>query len=304
MRPKKIIRFIFIFVLVLNWTTLISMAQLKQINQALQLGGFKVYKLQDGQTYLPLNTLSGIDPDEALKLSGGMDSVCIPINSYLIKTPNHTILVDAGAGENTGEDTGHLIEQLKEIGIGVEQVDIILITHFHFDHIGGLTNSDGEPVFPNATLYVPKAESDYWMRDLTMIPENQQSRASKYKSIFSPYQSGNRYKVFLPDDELLDGIKDLPAYGHTIGHTVYTITSNGEELWCIGDLIHFENIQFQYPQASVSFDYDAQKAIGSRIDSFTRAANTNVIVAASHLAKIIRLKTEKDRFEAIPIDLK
>ena len=274
-----------------------------QINQALEVGDLRIFKLQDGQNYLQVSDLSGINHDEAKKLVGGIDSVCVPINSYLIKTQNHILLVDAGAGINTGEDTGHLIEQMKEVGIEPNQIDIILITHFHFDHIGGLTTSEGKPVFPIATLYISKAESDYWMRDLDSIPENQRIRASKYKDILSPYVSTNRYRTFLLNENLGDGIKALPAYGHTIGHTVYTFISKGEELWFIGDLIHFEKIQFKYPKVSVSFDYNAQMAIDSRLEYFRRAAKSNAFVAGTHLTKIVKLKTDKNGFEAMPVNI-
>lgn len=303
MSSKNIIRYTFIILLFMKFTSIMTMGQINKINQPLEVGDLKVYKLQDGQTYLQVSHLLGINHDEAKKLVGGIDSVCVPINSYLIKTPNHVLLVDAGAGINTGEDTGHLIEQMKEVGIEPNQIDIILITHFHLDHIGGLTTSEGKPVFPNATLYISKVESDYWMRDLDSIPENQRIRASKYKDILSPYVSTNRYRTFLPNEDLGDGIKALPAYGHTIGHTVYTFVSKGEEVWCIGDLIIFEKIQFKYPKVSVSFDYNALMAINSHLDYFRRAAKTNAYIAGTHLTKIVKLKTDKNGFKAMPVNI-
>ena len=83
----------------------------------LKVGDLKVYKLQDGQTYLRVYDLLDINQDEAKKLEGGTDAVCVPINSYLIKIPNQIVLDDAGAGIIADEDTGHLVEQLKEIVI-------------------------------------------------------------------------------------------------------------------------------------------------------------------------------------------
>lgn len=302
MLRKNKICFTFTILIFMSFTSSVAMGQKNKNNEPLNVGDLKVYKLQDGQTYLQVSDLLGINHDEAKKLVGGLDSVCVPINSYLIKTPNRALLVDAGAGINIGEDTGHLIEQLKEVGIEPNQIDIILITHFHFDHIGGLTTPEGNPVFPNATLYISKVESDYWMRDLDSIPENQRIRASKYKVILSPYVSTNRYRTFLPNDDLGDGIKALPSYGHTIGHTVYTTLSKGEEIWFIGDLLHFEKIQFKYPRVSVSFDYNAQMAIDSRLNYFKRAAKANAYVAGTHLTKIVKLKTDKKGFKSMPVN--
>jgi len=302
MFSKSLIRYTFTLLLFIELTSFVTMGQTNKATQPLVVGDLNIYKLQDGQTYLQVSDLLGINPDKTKKLVGDIDSVCVPINSYLIKTPKHVLLVDAGAGINSGEDTGHLTEQLKKAGIEPNQIDAILITHFHFDHISGLTTAEGKPVFPNATLYISKVESDYWMRDLDSIPENQRIRASKYRGILAPYVSTNRYRTFLQNENLGEGIKAMPAYGHTIGHTVYAFVSKGEEVWFIGDLIHFEKIQFTYPKVSLLFDYNGSMAIDSRLDYFRRAANTNAYVAGTHLTKIVKLKTDENGFKAIPVN--
>jgi len=98
MLSKSIIRYTFIILILMKFTSFATMGQKNKTNQPLKVGDLKVYKLQDGQTYLRVSDLLDINQDEAKKLEGGTDSVCVPINSYLIKTPNQIVLVDAGEG--------------------------------------------------------------------------------------------------------------------------------------------------------------------------------------------------------------
>lgn len=209
--------------------------------------------------------------------------------------PDYVVLVDAGVGKYPGEDSGHLLEGLKKAGVDPAQVDLILITHFHFDHIGGLTSQEGKRVFPKAIVRVSKEESDFWMRDTSMIPVALRDRALWFKAILAPYVAEQAYRPFAPDEKLGHDIRALPAHGHTPGHTVYSFSSKGKELWCVGDLIHFGAIQFEHPAAGVSFDSDGPLAIASRMDFFNRAAASHVIVAASHLPAMVQLKEKGKR---------
>lgn len=143
------------------------------------IGKMKIWKLQDAQITLKTTLLKDIDQAEAKKLNGGSENQTTPVNAFVVKMPGHVVLVDAGIGKGSGEDSGKMPEQLKAIGIEPASIDLILLTHLHFDHIGGLTTPEGTRQFPNATIRLSKAESDFWLGDITSIPASQQERAKQ-----------------------------------------------------------------------------------------------------------------------------
>lgn len=186
METKVVVRCLLSALILMLMSRSEIMGQVSPINQKLVVGGLKIQKLEDARIYLDLSLLSGIDHRDAVKLTGGRDSILTPVNAFLIQTPKHVILVDAGIGKNGEENSGHLIEQMNKVGIDPAKVDLILITHFHFDHIGGLVSPDGKRLFPNAIVRAPKTESDFWLRDLSLIPDELRARAVKIKSILEP----------------------------------------------------------------------------------------------------------------------
>lgn len=299
---KPTFQSILLVVLIVLQFTSGTMAQIKHAKPELAVGDIKVSMLQDAQIYLQTSYLSGIAAKEAKKIVGDRDSVLTPVNAFLVQTPKHTILVDAGIGKYPGEDSGHLMEQLNNAGIAPNKIDLILITHFHFDHIGGLTSPEGKKLFPNAIVRASKAESDFWMRDASLIPENLRERAAKIKATLAPYSSTKSYLPFLPEEELGNGIKAISANGHTPGHTVYSFSSNGKELWCIGDLIHFGLVQFEHPSVGITFDSNGQMAIAARIDFFQRAAKNRIVIAGAHLPEMVRIENKGDAFVAKPVN--
>lgn len=268
---------------------------------SLKIGDFKIWKLQDTQISLKTSLLKDIDPAEAQKLNGGSEVQTTPVNAFLIKTPQHVVLVDAGVGKGSGEDSGKLFDQLKAIGVEPASIDLILLTHLHFDHIGCLTSPEGIRQFPNATVRLSKAESDFWLGDINLIPAEQRERAKQIQKQLGPYIQSNALKPFNPGEKLAEGVNSMEAYGHTIGHTVYSFTSKNKEFWCIGDLIHFGSIQFKMPKVAVVFDTNSKQAIDSRIAFFNRAAPNHIAIGGSHLPDMLTLEKSGDSFVPKPI---
>jgi len=267
------------------------------------VGKLEVISLLDGDISLPINVLQGIEAAEAKRMLGGKDTAATSVNAFLIRTPGKTVLVDTGIGGDSKGSTGHLLEHLQAAGVDPAQVDLVLITHFHFDHIGGLVKTDGSRAFPKAIVRVSQVENDFWLGDSSKLPERLRSNVTDIKAALAPYQAAGAYRPFAPGEELGKGIRTLPSAGHTAGHTVFVFSSEGKELWCIGDLIHFGDIQFERPKVSLTYDTDSKKAVAARRDFFQQAAASGAVLAAAHLAfpGTVQLKTKGESFVATPV---
>ncbi len=295
MKTKKITFYLLETIILLLITISLS------AQSGLKIGDMQIWKLQDAQISLKTTLLKDISQAEAQKINRGSDTQTTPVNAFLIKTPKHVILVDTGIGKGSDNNSGKIPEQLKTIGIDPASVDLILITHLHFDHIGGLTSPDGNRAFSNAIIRLSKAENDFWMGDINSIPAEQRERAKQIQKQLNPYIQAKAVKPFAPNENIAEGIKGLEAHGHTIGHTVYSFTSQGKEFWCIGDLIHFGDIQFKMPNVSVAFDTNGKQAIESRINFFNIAVNKHIPIGGAHLPNFLYLKKSGNSFVPEPI---
>ncbi len=269
--------------------------------EPLRLGHLQVWKLQDGRISLAASLLKGTDPAEAWRLLGGQDAADTPVNAYLVRMPDRTVLVDTGMGKDPEEDSGHLTEQLAAAGVTPSDIDLILITHDHFDHIGGLLKADGTRAFPRAVLRVSRREHAFWTEDPSRLPERLRDRAPKLKALFGVYEKAGAFRPFKDGEELAPGLRAMPAFGHTGGHTAYAFISEGRELWCIGDLIHFGTVQFQRPEVGVAFDLDGDRAVKVRLELFREAARRQVVLAGAHLPQLVRLTPKGEGYEAVPV---
>lgn len=269
--------------------------------EPLTLGDAKVWALRDGEFSLEASLLAHIAPEEAKALLGGKDAAVTPVNAFLVQVRAKTVLVDTGAGRQPDEDTGHLLERLAAAGVAPGEVDLVVVTHFHLDHLGGLMGPEATRVFPYATLAVPRAERDFWLADPSKLPERLRDRAPRFKALFAAFEAAGRFRTFDAGEELAPGVRTIPAYGHTGGHTVYAFGAPSHELWCIGDLIHFGAVQLEHPEAGVSFDADGARAVAVRKELFRRAAETKVVLAGSHLPQLVRLEAKGEGYAARPV---
>lgn len=206
-------------------------------------------------------------------------------NEFLIRTGGKLVLVDAGSGDLLGTSFGQLTKSLQNAGIQPEQIDAVLITHLHPDHVGGLMRN-GKMVFPNATVYIAKEESDFWLN-----AEALKNAPAAYKPFFEyaqnsalPYVKAGKVKTFHSGDVLFPGITALGSAGHTAGHTSYMIESNGDKLLILGDLIHAQAVQFTDPGVAISFDSDPKMAVSTRERVFDAAVKGKYLIAGSHLS--------------------
>jgi glyoxylase-like metal-dependent hydrolase (beta-lactamase superfamily II) len=262
----------------------------------LMLGKFEVTALLDGTINLDTSLLRNISEIEIKKLlvRGFIDDprkVPTSCNAYLINTGSKLILIDAGSGQFMGPSCGKLPENLKAAGYSPEQIDIILITHLHADHFGGLLSADGKPAFPKAMVYVAKAENDFWTSDVEPklnVPEELQQHLLQARKqaikVADQYRAIKQWKTFENADLPVDHIKAVPLLGHTPGHMGYEVASEGKSLLVIGDVVHFGVVQFPVPNAVVFFDADTSQAASTRKEIFQRLAGSQTLIAGMHLS--------------------
>ncbi len=207
-------------------------------------------------------------------------------NSFLVRTPERNILVDAGT------QSVKLFSNLGTFGINPEQINVILITHAHGDHIGGLL-ANGKVAFPNAQIYIPQPEYDYWMSDSVMLqfPENSRGGFLSFREIIAVYK--DNINLFQPVNALekdlyaphlpVSGISAIYAPGHTPGHTMYMVESGNEQMLIWGDITHAMAIQMPYPSVAVTYDVDPKLAVVTREKVFDYVSRNNIPVAGMHV---------------------
>ena len=233
-----------------------------------KVGSIGVSLLSEGQATGNSSIFLGATPEmiqECLP-DGGYPRSC---NAFLVRLPGKNILVDTGFGRN-------LFNNLKSLGVTPEQIDAVLITHFHVDHTGGLLK-DGQATFPKAELYLSKMEHDHAVSG----NENARKQIEAYQSrlrLIEPPEIDATPLVLFP------GLQAVAAYGHTPGHTLYMVVSGAEKLLIWGDLTHAMAIQMPYPQVAMTYDTNPEMAIAARKKVLEYVAANNIVIAGMHNA--------------------
>jgi glyoxylase-like metal-dependent hydrolase (beta-lactamase superfamily II) len=162
----------------------------------------------------------------------GKTMIKAPSNLFLINNNKELILIDAGSGNSLEKSMGLAPKNIALSGYKTKDVDKILLTHAHPDHANGLT-VDGKMIYPNATVYLNKADYDFWIKVTPNL-----------KATFEPYQKKKQLVLFNTGDKITDEVTAVSLPGHTSGHTGYEINSNGEKMLFWGDIIHDAEVQF------------------------------------------------------------
>src|SRR6202165_499947 len=201
---------------------------------------------------------------------------------FLVNTGKQLILVDVGAGTWWGGPVfGRLAGSLRGAGYTPEEVDIVLVTHLHSDHIGGLTTQDGKRVFPNADVYVAKRESDFWLSPeiAAKAPKDAQPFFQSAQAIAAPYIKAGKWHTFSGSEPIVDGVQVIPLPGHTPGHTGYEFSSKGQKILFWGDIIHALRVQLQHPEVTAIFDIDPTSAAAMRHQLLPKLASEDVLIS-------------------------
>lgn len=276
----------------------------------MQLGDFTVTTLFDKSLQLPTSVLQGAAPGQIQTLldAGGNPLSAFPVsdNAFLIHTGRELVLIDTGAGRFYGEGDGSLLDNLRAAGYQPEQVGKIILTHLHADHIGGLLRPDGQPAFPNAAIYSHSADFALWT-SAEMARSTDPAKRKLHgivKTVSATYRAAGRWHTFDGQAEIAPGVTAVPLPGHTAGHTGVKVSSHGETLWTVGDMIHNLAAQSAQPEIYASFDTDGGQAAATRRQAFARIAAGHDWIAAAHapFPGIGRLRDDGGRFAWLPAE--
>jgi glyoxylase-like metal-dependent hydrolase (beta-lactamase superfamily II) len=254
----------------------------EQLVMTFDIGDSQVSTLSEEQRAGRIDALTGLDPQ--------MIQTCLPdslypsaVNAFLIRTPDKNMLVDAGYGRK-------LFDHLHALGLAAEDIHIVLLTHMHGDHIGGLLR-DEKIAFPKAELYLSQPEYEYWMSDRRMQESpDRRNGFLQARKVIAAYK--DRLHLFTPSDPgaetpagvLPPGVQGIAAYGHTPGHTAYLFESGGARLLIWGDVNHAMAIQMLFPDVTYARDANPAQSIATRKRILSYVASKNIPIAGMHIA--------------------
>jgi glyoxylase-like metal-dependent hydrolase (beta-lactamase superfamily II) len=204
------------------------------------------------------------------------------ISCLFLKTEKHNILIDTGWGESAQPDTGMLLPNMQKAGINPGEIDIIIHTHGHPDHIGGNTNANSRLNFPNARHYMSKAEMDFWSSnpDLADMGDKKSTTlACVSKNLLS---IKDRFYSVGDSGEILPGLKLIKTAGHSPGHSACIVTTGSNCLLCVGDVFH-NPLGILKPEWRMIVDNPAEDAEKSRMLMIEMASSANALVFGNHL---------------------
>ncbi len=253
------------------------------------LGTYTITILSDGILNFPSKVLANNVPEAQLKAFlkanfSNIENHNTHVNSCLIDTGVKRILIDAGSGNGFQKTAGKFIKNLEKSGYTPEDIDTVVLSHAHPDHLWGIIDEkSGKPILPKANYIINEKEWDYWTQDSieSKVADSTKGTAKKTKEILiSIADKTQRVKT---GSEIIPGITILNTAGHTEGHVSVLVTSEKSSMIVSGDVIHHEYIAFEHPDWHFAFDADAEKAAKVRKLLLDQAALEESIVVGFHL---------------------
>jgi len=256
----------------------------------ISVGQLTVYGLRDGFFYLDGGSMFGVVPKvlwEKIYTPDDRNRIQMGLNSLLIQTKQALILVETGIGTAfdpkfsrfySVEQNPGLLGELKNLGFKAEDIDIVINTHLHFDHCGGNTyrNEKGEfvPTFPRAMYVIQKGEWDYALHPCP------RDKSSYIGENFVPLEKYGLLRLVNGDTEVTQGVEVILASGHTSRHQCVKMTSEGEVLFFLGDLVPMSgHVGLSY---IMSYDLYPIETLENKVRYFEQAIAENWRVAFVH----------------------
>ncbi len=251
------------------------------------LGNAEVTVVSDGPLPLgpPKGTFVGA-PDEEIKkmLTDNFlspDNIVLEQNSPIVNTGDKLVLFDTGMGTSKafGPTTGRQQKSMAEAGIAPGDIDAVVFSHGHIDHIGGVVDDSGKVLFPNAQFYIAQSDFDYWTDEGKMGGQWKDFVVHARKNLM-PVR--DRLIFYKDGQEFLPGVQAMAAPGHTVGHHIFMISSEGKSFAFLADLTHHQILLMEKPRMQFSFDTDPKQAAESRVKMLDMLAANKIAVMSYH----------------------
>jgi glyoxylase-like metal-dependent hydrolase (beta-lactamase superfamily II) len=230
-----------------------------------------------------------------------LENAVLEQNALVINAGDRLVLFDTGMGSLSifGPTTGKLLNSLKQAGIDPKDIDAVVMSHAHIDHLGGNVADDGKPNFPNAQFYITQADHDFWT-DESKVPKEFKVFWETATKNLKPVR--DRIHFFKDGEQILPGVTAIYATGHTVGHTVFMIESAGKQLCYIGDLAHHPVLLLEKPLTEFKYDTDPKQSAQSRVKILTMLAEKRIPLLAYHFAwpGIGHVAKQGDGFRYVP----
>jgi glyoxylase-like metal-dependent hydrolase (beta-lactamase superfamily II) len=225
----------------------------------------------------------------------------------MIETAGKRILIDTGNGEaafaQTNGERGRLQHNLAAAGIARDSVDLVLISHFHADHVNGLLATDDTPAFPRAEIKVPDAEWKFWMDDgeMSRAPKGRMSELfHNNRRVFDTL--GRQVTRYSCDDEVTPGVTAVGTPGHSIGHTSFVVAFGRDRVFVQGDVNNQSVVFSRHPDWHGWFDQDPVQAAATRRRVYDMLVADQMLVQAYHhpFPGLGRVERDGDGYRVVP----
>jgi glyoxylase-like metal-dependent hydrolase (beta-lactamase superfamily II) len=252
-----------------------------------KLGAIEITVVSDGTLAFPAETLWGDRAEDARGLLKSTfqpsHPVGLQINTILVNTGDKLVLIDAGCGVDKFQNTnGKLLGHLASAGYAPGDIDMILFTHFHFDHLWGISDSkNASLLFPSAEFVASEAEVAFWSDP--GLPSKVSAKQQPLVTQTNLKLASPRLRQIKAGAEVAPGVTTFDTAGHTPGHMSVHISSGREEMLLTGDVVADPEIGFLHPEWAFGFDLDVPLATKARMAFLDRAAADKTLVGSYHL---------------------
>lgn len=253
------------------------------------IGAFTLITLLDGIFLCGTDVIPAAASEEGEALFKGVGLPAAgpspePINAFALKKGDELWLIDAGCGKEMGPRFGKAANTLRSAGYSLDQVQGVILSHLHEDHIGGLIDEDGTALYPNATLFLSEEELAFWTDPTSPTTYPRMAEIGLFTlatSVLRAYEGA--VNTVPANEEVIPGVRLIPLHGHTPGHSGIEIRDGDRQVLIWGDVIHSTLLQLRHPHWSIRFDVDPVQAVRTREQLLARLAIEDTLVAGPHV---------------------